>query len=67
MEGEDNGNGGLSDVQEMVLSLLPVASALLSAWGSYNIIYMIATSDKKPTTYRRVLLGLSATDLFLAL
>lgn len=52
----------LTDAQEKVLALLPILPALLSAWGSANIIYMVFTS-RKTSPYRRILLGLSCCDL----
>ena len=56
----------LSETQDKILSLLPVFSAALSIWGSANIIWMVIKSDKK-TTYRRILLGLSCSDLISSL
>ena len=52
----------LTDTQEMVLSLCPILPSLLSAIGSSLIIYMVLTSNRK-TPYRRILLGLSCSDL----
>ena len=56
------GISSLSETQDMVLSLLPILPALLSLWGSANIIYMVLVSGKK-TPYRRILLGLSVCDM----
>lgn len=52
----------LSEAQDKALSLAPVFSGLLSAVCSATIIHMVLISDKK-TSYRRILLGLSASDL----
>lgn len=51
----------LSEIQAQILSVIPWVPAILSAWGSANIIYMVLASSKR-TPYRRVLLGLSCFD-----
>ncbi|CAB9514459.1 expressed unknown protein [Seminavis robusta] len=53
----------LSDTQEKVLSLLPFLPALLSFLGSSQIIYMVISQRQWQTPYRRILLGLSCSDL----
>ena len=52
----------LSKVQDKVLSLVPTFSAVLSLWGSSNIVCMILSAKKK-SPYRRIVLGLSCCDL----
>ena len=53
----------LSEAQDKALSLLPLFSGLLSAWGSANIIYMFyQTSKDRRSVYKRIMLGLSASD-----
>ena len=56
---------GLSDVQEMVLSILTIPSAVLSIFGSACIIYMsLQTRNKeKWTPYFRLLMGMSMCDI----
>jgi hypothetical protein len=53
----------LSDRQEMILSIIPFFSCLLSTAGSAQIMYMVLSNPKK-TPYRRILLGLSCCDVF---
>ena len=51
-----------SDAQEIVLSILPIPSAILSVMGSYFIIHMVNTSEKT-SPYHRLLLGMSISDI----
>lgn len=56
----------LTDGQDKALFLLPLISGLLSAWGSSNIISMyFRTQDRN--CYKRIMLGLSCTDLISSL
>ncbi|KAL3936992.1 MAG: hypothetical protein SGBAC_007807 [Bacillariaceae sp.] len=56
---------GLSDVQEMVLALVPIPSAALSIFGSTCIIYMSLKSrnERLWTPYTRLLMGMSICDI----
>ena len=56
---------GLSDVQEMVLAILPIPSAMLSIFGSVCIIFMSLQSREKKTwtPYTRLLMGMSICDV----
>ncbi|CAB9512288.1 expressed unknown protein [Seminavis robusta] len=56
----------LSDAQDMILAILPIIPALLSATGSAAIIHMVLTSARK-TPYRRIMMGLSCYDLLSSL
>ena len=61
-------NETLSEGQEKVLSILPVFSSLLSIWGSTNILIMYKNSPKRSRNcYKRIMLGLSCTDLIMSL
>lgn len=67
---ETNDDDSLTSSQEKVLSLLPVVSGLLSAWGSLEIIRIVLLRGRQRTTptriqscYQRIMLGLSASDL----
>ena len=54
----------LSEGQDKALFLLPLFSGLLSAWGSTNIIAMYFQTDpSKRNCYKRIMLGLSCSDL----
>lgn len=53
----------LSDAQEKVLGILPLFPSLLSFLGSAQIVWMVVTAKRK-TPYRRILLGLSCSDIF---
>ena len=52
----------LTVAQDKALSLTPVFSSLLSAWGSISIIYMVVSSSQR-SSYKRIMLGLSVFDL----
>jgi hypothetical protein len=56
---------GLSDIQDKVLALLPIPSAILSIFGSSIIIYVALKTreQKKWTPYTRLLMGLSVCDI----
>lgn len=56
----------LSRTQDIILSAAPILPSLLSIWGSANIIYMVLRSDKK-SVYRRILFGISCSDLLSSL
>jgi hypothetical protein len=56
----------LTVAQDQALSLTPVFTGLLSAWGSVTIIYMVLTSSKR-SCYKRIMLGLSVFDLMSSL
>lgn len=57
----DDAVSSLNDAQDKALSILPIISGLLSAYGSANIIYMVYQS-KQRNCYKRILLGLSCSD-----
>lgn len=66
----------LSETQEKVLSLLPIFSGLLSAWGSLQIIHAVwlrfrrgrrDESESATCCYQRIMLGLSCSDLISSL
>lgn len=60
-------NESLSERQEKVLSILPIFSSLLSIWGSTSIIIMYKnTSKRSRNCYKRIMLGLSCTDLVMS-
>lgn len=61
----DDTVNSLSEAQDKALSLLPLFSGLLSVWGSANIIYMFyqTPQKKRRSVYKRIMLGLSASDL----
>ena len=59
---DDDDSYTLTPAQDITLSLAPIFSGALSAWGSGQIIYMVLSSRKR-TSYRRILLGLSIFDL----
>ena len=52
----------LSDAQEKALAILPFFPSLLSFLGSAQIVWMVLTAKRK-TPYRRILLGLSCSDI----
>ena len=60
LDAEDISN--LSDAQEKILSILPIFPSLLSLLGSAQITYMVLTANRT-TPYRRILLGLSCSDI----
>lgn len=62
LDAEDISN--LTDGQEIVLSLVPLVSSLLSCLGSASIVYMVLRQwREKQSAYRRILLGMSICDL----
>lgn len=57
-------DGSLSEGQEMALSLIPIFTGLLSAWGSASIIVMVYRIDRRSRNcYNRIMFGLSCSDL----
>lgn len=60
-----NGVEKLSEVQEMILAILPIPSALLSIIGSSVIIYVAIETRKQQswTPYTRLLLAMSISDI----
>ena len=57
----------LTDIQEKILSILQLLSAILSIIGSTMIVQKIIRNRKRTTSYDRILLGLSTTDIISSL
>lgn len=53
----------LSDGQEIALSLMYIFSSLLSLIGSSTIVYKVLSNRRNATTYDRLMLGLSTSDI----
>lgn len=55
----------LSDVQEQVLAILPIPSAVMSVLGSFLIIFMALKSRERKdwTPYTRLLIAMSTCDI----
>ncbi|CAB9529100.1 unknown protein [Seminavis robusta] len=51
----------LSEAQDKALSIVPLCSGIMSAWGSGSIIYMVCKAEKW-NSYKRIMLGLSVFD-----
>jgi 7 transmembrane receptor (rhodopsin family) len=67
-EEEDVRDNALSDAQDKALSLLPMCSGVLSAWGSGSIIHLFfQTPSEKRNVYKRIMLGLSISDFMASL
>jgi hypothetical protein len=59
----------LSDLQENILALVPIPTALLSILGSVTIILMADQSrrSRKWTPYTRLLIGMNVCDIILSI
>lgn len=78
MEPEHSDISSLTEAQDKTLSLLPIFSGLLSAWGSFQIMQLVLcrrrmeedhadTTDNSLQSYQRIMLGLSVSDLISSL
>ena len=64
---EAHGMSGLTDGQEMALSMLMAISGMLSTLGSSTIVYKVVKNFRKATPYDRLLFGLSSCDIVASL
>lgn len=63
MSNEIESGNTLSDGQEKALSLVYTFSSLLSLMGSSTIVYKVVSNRSKATSYDRLMLGLSTSDI----
>eukprot|EP00980_Cylindrotheca_fusiformis_P020760 scaffold7755_cov104-Cylindrotheca_fusiformis.AAC.5 len=64
LEGEIS---SLTDDQEIILSVLMISSAVLSAVGSLTIVYKVISKNRQRKPYDRIMLGLSICDIVASL
>ena len=65
---DSSADNSLSEAQEKALALIQICTAVLSIWGSANIIYAVYQTDKhRRDCYKRIMFGLSVSDVLSSL